>query len=211
MEKTQLTPPAPTLNVRHLERREFLRMAALAAGALLVAAPSNAMGFFWSTPRNKANANIEIPAEWIERFGPSVREYVSFLQRLNLKHLRIEQLISAHMKERGKVKNSLPPKALWRNIRPTLKAADRLAEKLNEPIRNIVSAYRSPRYNARCAGARSRSFHMHNMALDLQFRSSPRQVALAARELREKGVFTGGVGRYSSFTHIDTRGKKADW
>lgn len=191
-------------------RRSFLSTAGLITGGILLASPGDALAFFWNTPRSSAST-VAIPEEWINHFGPSVRDYVAYLQRLRLKRITIQQIIEAHRKQRGKVKNAIPPKQLWKNIRPTLLAADRLCDKLGEPVRNIVSAYRSPQYNARCPGARSNSFHVRNMALDLQFRSSSRQVALAARELREKGVFSGGVGRYSSFTHIDTRGKKADW
>jgi hypothetical protein len=29
--------------------------------------------------------------------------------------------------------------------------------------------------------------------------------------MRSTGLFQGGVGRYGSFTHIDTRGSNADW
>lgn len=37
-------------------------------------------------------------------------------------------------------------------------------------------------------------------------------VAMALRWLRDKdGLFIGGVGRYNSFTHIDTGGNNATW
>jgi len=32
-----------------------------------------------------------------------------------------------------------------------------------------------------------------------------------ARKMRTEGLFKGGVGSYSSFTHVDTRGQNADW
>jgi hypothetical protein len=50
-------------------------------------------------------------------------------------------------------------------------------------------------------------------ALDFQVRGmAAPDVAQALRWLRDKeGLFTGGIGRYNSFTHIDTRGTNATW
>ena len=93
----------------------------------------------------------------------------------------------------------------------TLQAADHIAATLGKPIKDVTSAYRSPAYNRRCPGAKSQSWHMQNFALDLQFGVSPRTVASVARQLRSRGLFKGGIGRYSSFTHIDTRGTNVDW
>ena len=60
-------------------------------------------------------------------------------------------------------------------------------------------------------GAKPRSYHQQNVALDLMFKTSQSRVARVARELRDNGAFKGGVGRYNIFTHIDTRGYNADW
>ena len=121
------------------------------------------------------------------------------------------QVIKAHAKRRGSVWNTLPPKSMWRNMAPTLKTLDRVAIELDQPVKEIVSAYRSPSYNARCAGARRGSWHKANVALDVKFHSRPSSVASIARNLRSRGHFRGGVGRYYSFTHIDTRGQNVDW
>jgi len=93
----------------------------------------------------------------------------------------------------------------------SLKVADRVGATLGMPVKEVTSAYRSPAYNRRCPGAKPNSWHTRNYALDLQFNTSPRNVAAAARRLRKAGYFKGGVGRYSSFTHIDSRGSNADW
>ena len=93
----------------------------------------------------------------------------------------------------------------------TLKVADRIGAQVGSPVREVTSAYRSYSYNRRCPGAESRSYHLQNVALDLKFNTSTSRVAGAARYLRSKGVFKGGVGRYSAFTHIDTRGQNVDW
>ena len=34
---------------------------------------------------------------------------------------------------------------------------------------------------------------------------------LTAETMRAEGFFAGGIGRYAGFTHVDTRGKAADW
>ena len=94
---------------------------------------------------------------------------------------------------------------------PTLKVIDRLASEMGSPVDSILSAYRCPRYN-RAVRGKSRSFHLNNQAVDVQFHgTSPWRVASVARFLRKKGKFDGGVGRYSSFVHVDTRGYNADW
>jgi len=36
-------------------------------------------------------------------------------------------------------------------------------------------------------------------------------VTSTARNLRDRGLFKGGVGGYWNFTHIDTRGENMNW
>jgi hypothetical protein len=139
------------------------------------------------------------------------REYEAFLAGLGLIFIKPQEVLMPHYKVRGKVKNTLPPRELWTKMPPTLKVADKLREKLGVPLTAVVSAYRSPAYNAACSGAATQSQHMLNVALDLHFGCSPAKVAEAAAALRSQGFFKGGIGRYPGFTHIDTRGKNADW
>ncbi|MGE9268118.1 MAG: D-Ala-D-Ala carboxypeptidase family metallohydrolase [Verrucomicrobiales bacterium] len=143
--------------------------------------------------------------------GSSLENYARYLQSLDLKMVTIQQVVSAHARRKGSVWNSLPPRSMWRNIGKTLQAADKVAMTLGRPVKDVTSAYRSPAYNSRCPGAKSRSYHTKNNALDLKFSASPYSVASVARRLRSQGVFKGGIGRYSSFTHIDTRGTNVDW
>ncbi len=121
------------------------------------------------------------------------------------------KIIEPHLKQHGSVRNSLPPAELWKNMPSTLLVADKIAECLGENIVEIISAYRSPAYNATCPGGKTHSQHLRNGALDLVFHSSPAKVAKVARDLRSQGVFHGGVGPYPDFTHVDTRGTNADW
>jgi Peptidase M15 len=139
------------------------------------------------------------------------RDYERFLAGLGLRHIRPTEMLIPHFKVRGHVCNDLPPRESWKNIAPTLRVADELRQHLGVRLLSILSAYRSPAYNAACPGAATHSYHLRNMALDLVFDCPPGQVAEAASNLREKGFFSGGIGRYPGFTHIDTRGRAADW
>ena len=31
------------------------------------------------------------------------------------------------------------------------------------------------------------------------------------QQMRSSGLFSGGIGKYTSFVHVDTRGHNADW
>ncbi len=137
--------------------------------------------------------------------------YRTFLAGLELKHVQPEQLLRPHFHVIGGVHNEMPPPALWPNVVGALRVADKLQEQLRSPLISINSAYRCPAYNAACVGAAAQSYHMTNMALDLVFDCASEKVAKAAESLRASGVFSGGIGRYARFTHIDTRGRLADW
>lgn len=152
-----------------------------------------------------------IPADWMKTLGDKAVDYVAFLEKLKLRFLPTAKIIEPHLKQHGSVRNSLPPAELWKNMPATLLVADKIAECLGESVVEVISAYRSPAYNATCPGGKTQSQHLRNGALDLVFKSSPVRVAKVARELRSQGVFQGGVGVYPAFTHVDTRGKNADW
>ena len=106
--------------------------------------------------------------------------------------------------------NELPPQALWENIAPVAMAADIARDELGAPIR-ILSGYRSPAYNRAIRGAKH-SRHLHFDALDLApMRGSVAGLHRILTRLRKQGIFTGGIGKYASFVHIDNRGTVADW
>lgn len=194
-------------------RRDFIRTAAFAGAAVFLGASSDANAFWFLKPRQtdaELFAELDIPDEWAARFGDSLPGYVRYLRDLRLRKISVKSIIAPQFKQRGPVANRLPPKALWRNLTPTLRAVDRLCVVMNEPVEEVISAYRTPEYNRRCGSSNS-SQHVRNTALDLRFKSSPGEVSKVARELRDKGLFEGGVGRYRGFTHIDTRGRNADW
>lgn len=70
----------------------------------------------------------------------------------------------------------------------------------------INSAYRTPLHNAKVGGA-PKSQHVQGRAADIVCKNgTPLEVAMYAETL---GM--GGIGFYSSFTHVDTRSGKARW
>lgn len=190
-------------------RRNFLAATtAVVAGVVATTQTSHGFLFRQSPPMDLA----KLPKSWVKMEGEGkIQSYANFLEGLRLKNVTPFQMIKAHARKKGSLWNSLPPKSMWRSMAGTLKAADRVAGTLGQPVANVTSAYRSPGYNSRCPGAKPRSWHMQNFALDLQFKASPSTVASVAREVREQGFFKGGIGRYSSFVHIDTRGNNVDW
>ena len=86
-----------------------------------------------------------------------------------------------------------------------------LRDYIGKPIM-VISGYRSPSYNTKIGGAK-RSQHMVAKAGDLKVTGMhPDDVRSAILHLIEEGkMMQGGVGRYTTFTHYDVRGRKARW
>ena len=142
---------------------------------------------------------------------PGETDYRAYLSGLGLSFIAPHEVLAAHRRFRNGVANGLPPRKLWSRMVPTLKAADQLRERLGVKLKYIASAYRSPSYNAQCPGAAKRSFHMKNCALDLVYDCPPAFAMAEAKRMRKEGLFKGGLGVYSSFIHLDTRGWNATW
>lgn len=72
----------------------------------------------------------------------------------------------------------------------------------------ITSAYRTPTKN-KAVGGEKYSQHLYGRAADIKISGiAPKTVAAYAEKLMPK---SGGIGIYSTFTHIDVRGTKARW
>lgn len=146
--------------------------------------------------------------------GFPMAEFQTFVDGLGLRHVSAgELLFLGHSNNSGgcKGKNALPAKGLWKNIGNTALMLDEIRHRLGYSV-HINSAYRNLAYNT-CIGGESASLHMQYNAID--FRGSSGSAAAwhaVAKAVRASDArFTGGIGRYNTFVHIDTRGHKADW
>lgn len=162
------------------------------------------------TPAMRFAPLPDLPEEWAAH-NPSSTEYLRYLNTLNLRLVSPKQVVEAHAKAKGTIWNTMPPKQWWKRMGYVLKVVDRIAREMNVSEVEVISAYRCPAYNARCPGAKSGSWHQANVAADVKFPVRASKVTAMARELRDLGLFKGGVGGYWNFTHIDARGTNVNW
>jgi hypothetical protein len=220
-----------------LDRRRALGSLGV-IGLGLVASSTNASAFFFQNdnappvvsvktgssaptstiaPQRKTGNAIQaasfegLPSEWAAAQGSLIVDYNKYLSSLKLQRLTPQQVIAAHAKQRGDVWNRLPPQAWWTRMGYTLRVVDRIAVYMNMPVEDVVSAYRCPMYNAQCEGAKIGSWHQANVAVDVKFPVAASVVTATTRNVRDRGLFKGGVGGYPTFTHIDTRGVNVNW
>ena len=72
----------------------------------------------------------------------------------------------------------------------------------------ITSAYRTPGKN-KAVGGQAYSQHLYGKAADIKVKGiAPKTVAAYAEKLLPN---KGGIGTYSTFTHIDVRNVKSRW
>jgi len=154
-----------------------------------------------------ATRNYKIPPE----YSMSTPTFEKWFNDQNFINFDAEEFTSYFTVNRRGVTNTPPPATLWNNITPTLRIVDKLRAHFNRPV-VIISSYRSPAYNAAISGAATGSFHMQFRALDITVAGkSPEQVFRVLKGWRDAGKFKGGLGLYSTFVHIDTRGTNATW
>ncbi len=79
-----------------------------------------------------------------------------------------------------------------------------LRENIGKPLK-VTSGYRCEKHNKDVGGA-SRSRHKVGDASDIKCTENPESVAKIAESLN-----FDGIGRYNTFTHLDSRGYKARW
>lgn len=80
-------------------------------------------------------------------------------------------------------------------------------EHFGKPI-NVTSGYRCKKYNKKIGGS-SKSQHITGRAADIQIKDVGPQAVWAYFFGKYRDKF--GIGKYPTFTHIDTRAKKARW
>jgi uncharacterized protein YcbK (DUF882 family) len=89
-----------------------------------------------------------------------------------------------------------------------LEILDAVEDRFGSPWLNVLSGYRSPRFNREVPGAARRSLHMLGWAADIRVPGrAPSEVAEFAEKLK-----AGGVGHYASaaFVHLDS-GRARRW
>lgn len=107
--------------------------------------------------------------------------------------------------------NAEPPRELWPNVVDLARVLDELRERIGHPI-VLHSVYRSEAYN-KAVGGEPGSQHRLFRAADFTVlgHGNPRSWAEVLREMRSAKLFQGGIGVYSTFVHVDTRGWNANW
>jgi uncharacterized protein YcbK (DUF882 family) len=136
--------------------------------------------------------------------------FTSWFSRQGFNNFTASELLSYFTRTRNGVRNSPPPRKLWHNILPPLRIVDSLRDEINKPI-IILSSYRSPSYNKAIGGAAA-SYHMQFCALDIASSDiSPSKIHSILYKWRKEKRFSGGLGLYENFVHIDTRGYNASW
>ena len=110
--------------------------------------------------------------------------------------------------------NTDPPKELWSNCVHLARVIDRIRTEIGKPVK-LLSVYRSPVYNNAVGGEKG-SLHMKFMAADFTVPNAdtgPRAWASVVDGLRDRRMFSGGIGVYPSrgFVHVDVRGSNVNW
>lgn len=143
-----------------------------------------------------------------------IRAFQEFFRTLDARHFSADELLflggSHHGSGPCAGKNRIPDEELWPNVAPLVKALDVVREQVGRPVR-LTNVYRHDTYNA-CIGGVPASQHRLFWAADIV--ASGIDAAACAdcvQAVRAQNVFTGGIGHYRSFVHIDVRGHNADW
>lgn len=144
-------------------------------------------------------------------------EYLTDMQALldaeGIKHFRAAELCDVGREKRvtrpgGRievVRLQAPPRALWPRIMPTLRVLEWLRSRCGDSPITITSGYRDPDYNAALEGSATGSIHQDFAAVDIVVSGwAPRDVARTL--LLHPMAAQMGIGLYSGWVHVDTRG-----
>ena len=100
-----------------------------------------------------------------------------------------------------------PPKKYWDNLQLLMYKLEHLRSALGDKAITINSGYRTWKYNKKIDGAK-KSRHLYADAADIDVQGmSDNKVYEAANQIFKRG----GVGKHSTYTHVDIRGYKARW
>ena len=141
-------------------------------------------------------------------------EFRAFFETLGAQHFSADEMLFLGGGHYGTGScaglNGPPDKSAWAAFKLLVPALDAVRAELGHPMR-LTSIYRNAAYNS-CIGGVENSQHRKCMAADCVV-SAVSNTALheAAKRARESGAFTGGIGLYSTFVHIDVRGYYVDF
>jgi hypothetical protein len=142
-----------------------------------------------------------------KKFSGAKADFQQLLDQHGVRYFDADEVFFRGARDARLQLNTDPPRSLWPSLLAVTKVADEARHRLGKPLR-INSAYRNAAYN-RAIGGASASIHMRGGAFDLS--GSPVTLRRILREMRDEGLFKGGIGRYPTFTHVDVRGKNVDW
>jgi uncharacterized protein YcbK (DUF882 family) len=103
------------------------------------------------------------------------------------------------------------PAFVKKNVETLAEDLQVVRDVVKKPIK-ITNAYRCQEHNTKVGGVKT-SQHILGKAADIQVDGiEPKEVADHVEALMKSELITkGGVGRYSTFTHVDVRGSDARW
>lgn len=137
-------------------------------------------------------------------------KFTKWFARHKFRNFSAQEFTSYFEVTRRGVTNSYPPEDSWGEIIHALRVVDELRDHFDKPI-VLLSSYRNSAYNKKCGGV-SNSQHRYFRALDIACAGvTPRELYTVLLKWRRAGRFTGGLGLYPTFVHIDTRGYNATW
>ena len=145
---------------------------------------------------------------------PEMVAFRAFFEELGARNFTADEFMVMGASHNGggtcSGKNSLAPRNLWDNVKPLVAAMDAVRDRLGHSVM-LTNVYRNPEYNE-CVGGVAGSQHKEFKAADFVCHSgSSADWAEAAKAVRSDGGFSGGVGIYNGFVHVDVRGSNADW
>lgn len=98
----------------------------------------------------------------------------------------------------------MPDETVLENILMLANRLQVIRDLFGAPIK-INSGYRTPEHN-KAVGGKSKSLHLYGMAADIEIKG------IGAREVQKRlKNWSGGMGSYETFTHLDIRPNRARW
>lgn len=105
------------------------------------------------------------------------------------------------------------PKNIENNIKKLAIQLQIIRDIVNVPIK-INSGYRCEKHNSSIKGSSKNSQHLEGKAADIVIKGYDpilKTFPLLDQLIEEGELIIGGMGKYSTFTHIDIRKKRARW